>query len=134
MRQFFIISMLIVAGCASSMDRLSDMREAAPEWYEARKTELAGEGYPSLGDVPRNATYRRQQAQLVLTREEQDQILAAFNADPRSEPVNVTPEDILAWSAELRARVNAQMRPAQFLSDAEIASLKARFDRPRARR
>ncbi|MEQ9317229.1 MAG: hypothetical protein RLN72_15355 [Henriciella sp.] len=116
------------------MDRLSDMREAAPDWYEARKVELAGEGYPRLSDVPINATYRDQNRQMNLTRAEREAIRAGFEANPRSEPVDITPEEILAWSTELRNRVNRQMTRADFLTDAEIAALKARFDRPRARR
>ena len=116
------------------MDRISDLRDAAPDWYEARKTELAGKGYPSLGDVPRDTTYRTRRDELVLTRAQQDEILAAFNADPRSQPAYLTPEEILAWGTALRRKFDAEMKPASFLTDTDIARLKAKFDRPRARR
>lgn len=110
------------------------MKEAAPDWYEARRTELAGEGYPRLSQVPVNTTYRQQVRQADLTRAEREQIRTAFEANPRAEPATVSPEEILAWSAELRSRVNRQMTQADFLTDAEIEALRARFDRPRARR
>lgn len=116
------------------MDRISDLREAAPDWYEARKSELAGKGYPSLGDVPRETTYRSQRSELELTRAQQNEILAAFNADPRSQPAYLTAEEIQAWGAALRRKFDAEMTPANFLTDADIVRLKAKFDRPRARR
>ncbi|MEM5517434.1 hypothetical protein WNY37_10755 [Henriciella sp. AS95] len=134
MRPFLLILGFLLAGCAGSVGKLSDMRDAAPDWYEARKTELAGEGYPSLANVPQNTTYRRQQASMVLTREEQNALLAAFEANPRSAQVDETLEQILEWSRALRARVDQQLTEASFLTDAQIARLHARFDRPRARR
>ncbi|MGB3625903.1 MAG: hypothetical protein WA989_08740 [Henriciella sp.] len=113
---------------------MTDMREAAPDWYEERKVELAGEGYPRLSDVPVNSTYRQQKRQLSLTRTEREQIRARFEADPRSEPADTTPEEIMAWSSRLRSRVDRQLTQADFLTDAELEALRARFDRPRARR
>lgn len=134
MKPILLSFCVFLAGCAGSLDTLSDMRENAPEWYEARKLELAGEGYPRLSDVPVDASYSGQDMELVTSRDETEAILAAFNADPRSEPVNVSPEEIRAWAQTLIASINARMTPADFLTDADIASLRARFERPRARR
>lgn len=134
MRPFLLFFGVLLTGCAGSMDKISDIREVAPDWYEARKTELAGEGYPSLANIPQNTTYRRQQAAMVLSREEQNALLTAFEEDPRSAPADQTPEEILAWSRQLRARVDQQLTQASFLNDADIARLKSLFDRPRARR
>lgn len=110
------------------------MKETAPEWYEARKEELAGRGYPSLSDVPMNRPYASRQMSMVASTEKTEALLAAFEADPRAKPIEVTPQEIIAWGQAIRARVNAQLGPANFLTDPEIASLRARFERPRARR
>ena len=134
MKHILLSFCVFLVGCAGSLDRLSGIRENAPEWYEARKKELAGQAYPRLSNVPVDASYSGQEMELVTTRDETEAILAAFHADPRSEPVNVSPAEIRAWGQALIAAVNARMTPADFLTDAEIASLKARFERPRARR
>ncbi len=134
MRLVIVPICLLMTACAGSVDRISDMRDAAPEWYEARKQELAGEGYPKLSDVPVNTSYRTQQRSLRLVGADKDAVLAAFNADPRSEPSNLTPDAIEAWGRDIAQRLNAMERPANFLTNAEINSLRARFERPRARR
>lgn len=134
MRHILTISCLFVAGCAGSMDRISDMRETAPDWYEARKQEFAGRGYPELANVPSDSTYGSQQAGLVKTAGEREAIRQAFFSNPRSEPAYLTPEEIRAWGLELKRRFSAEMKPADYLTDADVARLRARFDRPRARR
>ena len=131
MRSIVFPLCLLLASCASSM---SDLQEAAPEWYEARKQELRGEGYPKLGTVPTDDTYRNRQRALMKTGAEREALREAFFASPRSEPVNLTPAQISAWGDELKAQVDSAIPPADFLTDQQIAMLKARFDRPRARR
>ena len=131
MRLGIVLLCLAAAGCSSS---ISDLREAAPEWYEARKQELRGQGYPDLSRVPADNSYAPRQSGLVTSGAEQEAIRNAFYADPRSEPVTMTPAEIMQWSAELRERVAVFDTPTDFLTDADIARLRAQFERPRARR
>lgn len=134
MRLTAMLLCVLGTGCAGSMSNISDLRDAAPEWYEARKVEFQGKGYPSLGEVPENTTYKSRQSTLFKTGTEREEIRKAFFADPRSEPANLTAAEISAWGRELRERVQANIPPADFLTDREIALMRARFERPRARR
>ena len=131
MRSGIVLLCLAAAGCSNS---ISDLREAAPEWYEARKQELQGEGYPDLGTVPADNTYRPRQAGLVKSAAEREAIRQAFFADPRSAPVTMQPAEIMRWSARIREQVSAYDTQASFLTDEDIARLRALFERPRARR
>lgn len=133
MRSIVLLLCLGLPAC-SSVDRISDLREAAPEWYEARKQELQGEGYPRLGAVPTDTTYRNKQASLMKTGAERDAIREAFFADPRSAPAYLTPAEIADWGRKLKTRVDSAIPPADFLTDQQIDALHARFSRPRARR
>ena len=134
MRTLLPVFCLFSASCAGSMDKIADMREAAPDWYEARKVELAGEGYPSLSSIPVDDTYKAQSSGLRKTGAESAAILAAFEASPKAEPAYLTPAEIRDWGMRIRASVGKLDQPADFLTDSDIAALKARFDRPRARR
>ena len=134
MRLTAVLICALLAGCAGSMDRISELREAAPDWYEARKQEFQGRGYPKLNTVPSDGTYQVRQTGLVKSAAEQKAIREAFYANPRSEPSYLTPAMMMQWAAEIRQRVDARDTPADFLTDQQIALLKARFDRPRARR
>jgi hypothetical protein len=113
---------------------LTDVSEAAPDWYEERKTALSGEGYPRLSDVPRLRDYPATDRTVDSSMMNDAQLLAAFEASPRSEPTYLTPAEIKAWGDQLRASVAERPVPTGFLTDADIQQLKARFDRPRARR
>ena len=37
---------------AGSIEMVQAMRADAPDWYEARKVEFRGEGYPDLNSIP----------------------------------------------------------------------------------
>lgn len=134
MRLTAVLLCAFMAGCAGSMSKISELREAAPEWYEARKQELRGTGYPKLSQVPTDSTYRPRQSGLVKSAEDQAAIRRAFFADPRSSMTYLDPNTIAQWGTAMRERLEARDTPVDFLTDKEIAMLKARFNRPRARR
>ena len=133
MRTVIFVTLATLAGCASSLERVQAVRAAAPSWYEDRKTELRGEDYPKLTEIPVITDQTRPGQQLSLRQEEVERVLAAFDADPRSEGVTETPEEILAWARGVRVAVERAIPAAEFLSDDEVAALKARFSRPRGR-
>ncbi len=116
------------------MDQISDLRETAPEWYEARKQELSGRDYPKLANVPVSQTYQADRSGLVKSAAEREAIREAFFSHPRSEPTYLTPEQIRDWGLKISQRLEAMNEPVDYLSDADVKSLRARFERPRARR
>jgi hypothetical protein len=59
--------------------------------------------------------------------------LALLKEDPRSAPADETPEEIAAWAAEMKRAVEGRLPAPDFLTDAEVEEIKARFDIARAR-
>ena len=133
MRVISIILLAAVAGCASSFERVKQIREATPEWYEARKVELSGEGYPRLINVPEPVGSTLQSERLSNSQEETLEALDELTADPKSLGALTTPEGLIAWADTVRASFDAALPPPDFLTDEDVAAMKAVFDRPRAR-
>ncbi|MDJ0921259.1 MAG: hypothetical protein QNI84_09035 [Henriciella sp.] len=133
MRHVFFVTLIAVAGCASSMDRVRELRAAAPDWYEERKVELAGEGYPSIRDVPELGGYPDLQRDLGLSEAETIAALNMFQNDPRAEPTTETPDEMLAWVVATRRAVMGRLPAPDFMTDEEVAAIKALFDTPRGR-
>ena len=46
------VSCLLLAGCSGSFAKVRTAIDQAPEWYDARRVEIRGEGYPEIIDVP----------------------------------------------------------------------------------
>lgn len=133
MRAGVFVTFALLVGCSSSLERVKAMRAEAPEWYEARKVEFRGEGYPSLASVPVPATGESAARRLELSEAEVLAALERFNSDPRAAGAAETPEAIRAWAAEERRAVEGQLPAPDFMTDAEVEEIKARFNVPRAR-
>lgn len=115
------------------MTPLQEARDAAPEWYEARKEQIRGAGYPQINAIPDLANADRPGQDLPLSRAETLTALAMFQADPRASLPTETPEEMRAWTQRQRQMVESAIPPADFLTDAEIAALRARFENARSR-
>ena len=109
------------------------MRDNAPEWYAARKVELSGQGYPKISDVPADRDTRPSVSRLNLSNEEVNAALVKFYASGRTDGPTETPEQMRAWAADQRRAVEGQLPAPDFLTDEDVAALKAIFDRPRGR-
>lgn len=133
MRAMVLVTLLVISGCASSLERLGDVRDAAPEWYKERRTELAGRDYPTIADVPTITSETRPGQRLDASQAETLEALDALLTDPRNAPVNESAAEMTAWAEALRAGVDQQIPPADFLTDEEVEALKATFDTPRGR-
>ena len=133
MRASLFVTFILLTGCASSIERVQAMRAEAPEWYEARKVEFRGEGYPDLNSVPELSDRGRTLRKLELSEAETLATLELFNSDPRAQAPQETPAQIRAWALEVKRAVEGQLPAPDFLTDAEVEELKARFDVPRAR-
>ena len=133
MRTGVFVTFVFLAGCAGSIEKVQAMRAEAPEWYEARKLEFRGEGYPELGDIPEKRTDYDPIKKLELSEAETRAALALFQQHPRSEPAVETPEEIAAWAADLKRAVEGRLPAPDFLTDAEVEEIKARFNIARAR-
>lgn len=121
-----------LTGCASSYDTVRDTMSNAPDWYEARKTEVMGEGYPSIGTIPTLSADDRRSNRLDATRSAVQRAETLFRMDPRAVPPGLELEEMLAWAESLQAELAALDTPGQFLSDEDAEALRMLFARPRA--
>lgn len=133
MRTGVFVTFVFLAGCAGSIEKVQTMRAEAPDWYEARKVEFRGEGYPDFSSIPEARTDYDPVRKLELSEEETQAALALFNEDPRSELAVETPEQIQAWAEETRRAVEGRLPAPNFMTDAEVEAIKARFNIARAR-
>lgn len=129
MRIIFLVTFGLLAGCASSVERVQTLRDGAPDWYNDRKTEISGEDYPSIGEIP-NSTKRenkRSRTKLSSSKKETNAALALFAADPRSSSAEETPEEMLAWAKANKRAVERDLAPADHLTDEEVETIKRDF-------
>jgi len=132
---------LFVVGCTTTETTGSGVQP--PEWYEQRQAELAARGFPQIANVPTvpqtetdgdesiDADSKRAKDQAVRRR---TALYQAIVKDPRAAPTYLTPQELAAWGQEQLSKLEGRPGPADFLTDQEVASLRARFDRRRARR
>ena len=128
MRSAFFLTFLIISSCASSLDQLQVVRNTAPDWYEDRKQEIRGDSYPRIADVPVITAETRPGQGLAMSQAETLAAMETFRSDPRTAGPEETAAQMQAWVARNKVKVERQIPPAEFWTDAEIAALRARFD------
>jgi len=133
MRAMILVTLLLSVGCASSLERIGEVRDAAPDWYKERRTELAGQDYPSIASVPLITNETRPGQRLGASQAATLAALDALLTDPRNAPVDETAQEMMDWAAQTRAEVDQQISPPDFLTDEDVAALKAIFDTRRGR-
>lgn len=133
MRAVIFVTFALLAGCATSLEKVQGVRDAAPDWYDARKAEIGGEGYPSIGDIPTVTRENRPGKQLPVSRRDTLRALNMFQNDPRAKGADETAESMQAWATRNRRAVERQIPAADFLTDEDVDALKAVFDTPRGR-
>lgn len=133
MRTWIFVTFALLTGCTSSIEKVQTMRAQAPDWYEARKVEFRGEGYPDLNSIPEIAPGYNPAEKLQLSEEETLEALARFNANPRAKANTETADEMRQWALNVRRAVEGRLPAPNFLTDAEVEEIKARFDVPRAR-
>lgn len=133
MRTGVFVTFVFLAGCTGSIEKVKAMRAEAPDWYEARKVEFRGEGYPELGSIPELQADYNPVRKLELSEQDTLAALALFQNDPRAEGATELPEEIHAWAKDVRRAVEGQLPAPDFMTDAEVEEIKARFNVARAR-
>ena len=127
------ICLIVATGCASPLAGTA-AESAAPDWYEARVAEASKGSYPKIVDVPPLESYEAARSSIEAGAMSDAELRARFLSNPRSEPAYLTPSEIQAWGAALKQQVAQRDVAANFLTDEDVAQLRAVFDRPRARR
>lgn len=125
------VPLLLIAGCSSSFSKVRSAINEAPEWYEARRTEIRGEGYPHVADIPVVEAGWRPARTLSKSGEEMAALQKVFDTAERAQVAHDGAEKIAAVAAELRAEFEPGLPEAEFLSESEIAAIRASFNVPR---
>ena len=122
---------LLVAACTSSFEGVRESLSQAPDWYDQRRLEIRGEGYPDLTEVPVAAATVDRREFLVVSEQRAAMLKAVFDANARA----VTPADARAemdaFIEDVRLRFAGLPAEPNFLTDAEVQAIRAKFQVPR---
>ena len=125
---------LLLAGCTGSFAKVRTAIDQAPEWYDARRVEIRGEGYPKIIDVPVIAENQAPGQTLEASKARGAELRAVFAENARA----VEPANTAAEIEDLRETVRRGFAGAQanteFLTDEEIEAIRSAFDVPRVTR
>jgi hypothetical protein len=125
------VPLLLAAGCTSSFSKARQAIKDAPAWYGEARTEIRGEGYPQIADIPEIDTTWKPGEQLAASKESIVLIQAAFAADERAQAPSVDVDEVAAVAAEIRAGFEPGLPEAEFLTAREIAAIRESFNVPR---
>jgi len=127
MRIIFLVTFGLLVGCATSIERVQTLKDGAPDWYNDRKTEISGQDYPSIGNVPEVTDRKGTRKKLSSSQKETNAALSLFANDPRSSPAEETAGEMVAWAQAHRRAMERDLAPADHLTDEEVETLKRDF-------
>ncbi len=125
------VLILALAGCAGSFSKVSDTMNQTPEWYEARKAEIGGDGYPDLMDVPVIQEGQEPGQSLPLSMQRVDELLARFASSPRAAPADMTPAQIEAIAQAVRVEFASSTPASEHLTEEDAEAIRQSFNVPR---
>ncbi len=124
MTSLMLCATVSLAGCASIDDVVGGIANT-PEWFQKRRVEIRGEGYPDLNSVPVAAPIKASRDRLTLSAEEAAAARATLFDHPRAAGAHLTPDDMAAIAAELRPQLPAiEPKPDGFFGAGEIEALR----------
>lgn len=123
------IAVMMLGACASQVDAVRGAVDEAPDWFQQRRTELRGEDYPSIVEVPTVLKRDRPAISEAGRATRMAGLKAEFLSDPRAEAPNQSRADIEKWVAEKKALFAGIEPPAAAEFDRSAAEV---FNSPRA--
>ena len=116
--------MLGLGGCVS-IDEVVGGIANTPEWFQKRRVEIRGEGYPDLNSVPVAAPIKASRDRLALSAEEAAAARATLFDHPRAAGAHLTLADMQAIAAELQAQLPVtEPKPEGFFAEGELEALR----------
>lgn len=123
---FLSVAGLSVLGGCASLDNVVGGIANAPEWFQERRVEIRGEGYPDLNEVPVAAPIAGSNTRLALSAREAEEARETLFGHPRAALAHLTLQDMQQTAASLRPQLpNLQPKPEGFLSESELDALRA---------
>jgi hypothetical protein len=125
---------LLLAGCTGSFSKVRTAIDKAPDWYDARRVEIRGEGYPEFIDVPTIVKENTPGQTLEASKSRGAELRVIFAENARAvEPANAAAE-IEDLRESVRRGFAGFEATSDFLTDEEIAAIRSAFDVPRVTR
>ncbi len=121
----------LLSACAGSFAQMRSAVNQAPEWYAERRTEIRGEGYPAIADVPRIDAANPPGATLTVPTERIAALRAVFDANPRADMPPVASGAIEALVSDVQAEFADVSLSSNMLTEADIAAIRESFNVPR---
>ena len=130
MRRLIISLVFLIPGCASLDDGVGGISNT-PEWFQTKRVEIRGEGYPDLSGVPLAETATGNIENDLDKEEYARTLLDGFLKDERSQPATISLDEIDARADEMNERLGLpSVAFDRILTSAEIAALRAKLQPP----
>lgn len=125
------VLLLPASACTSSFSKVRSAVNDAPAWYGERRTEIRGEGYPDIADIPTTDPDWKPGVGLAASGTELATIQAAFAADAQAQTPAIGEAQILAVADQIKGEFEPGLPPAEFFTESEIAAIRDSFNVPR---
>ncbi|MGH1422735.1 MAG: hypothetical protein ACRBEQ_13050 [Hyphomonas sp.] len=122
---------LLPIGCTNSFGKVQGAISSAPDWYDNRKTEIRGAGYPNLTEVPLLTDGELATRNVVLSREEVEALRNSFDENPLAQLPEGGSERIERVIESVHAQFESFDSTSNFLTDAEVEAIRQSFNVPR---
>lgn len=124
------LSLVSLGGCASLDDVVGGISNT-PEWFQQRRVEIRGEGYPKFADVPERVTNANLGAAVELSGADARRAKALFESSNRAATTDISSEEIATAADGLRERLPTRfIEPAPpIVSPAEVDALRRELGR-----
>ncbi|MBK8199838.1 MAG: hypothetical protein IPK75_15920 [Acidobacteria bacterium] len=125
------VPLLLATACTSSFSKVRGAINDAPEWYGARRTEIRGEGYPKIADIPTIDANWKPADGLAVSGDEMRALQQQFDTQERAQVAPEGAARIANIAAEIRAEFEPGLPEGEFFTETEIAAIRESFNVPR---
>lgn len=121
---------LLLSGCASLDDVIGGISNT-PEWFQKRRVEIRGEGYPSFSDVPADIQVQDTLQRIAVSESDTLAKLVEFLNSPRSRLPDLTEDQIDENARDLLMALPVPpVLPDALLTDEDIRVLHQQVQPP----
>jgi len=125
------VSCLLLVACTGSFSKVRGALGEAPDWYDARRKEIRGEGYPKVIDVPVIQAGQEPGQTLQVSKERGRELRDEFDANIRAAAPANTLAEIQSLREDVRRGFAGFQAESNFLTEEDIADIRSAFDVPR---
>ena len=122
--------MFLLGGCVSLDDVVGGIANT-PDWFQEKRVEIRGEGYPDFSTVPAAGDAKADQASLREKEARTRALKASFFSDARTAPPDIDETDMEASAAAMRKLLELPAGAfSEILTDQQIEALRKKLRAP----